>query len=371
MKTKVLIDLCLLNNLNTGLGQVSYNYGEAVSKAKADDLDITFLVPEEFVGKFGPQVSYIAVSKKYMYFPFLFPKFDIWHCISHRARYVPINFKTKVIFTIHDLVFHLRKGAHKKRTFHRTQRRINEMDCICTISNYVADDIRQHFDLRGKRIEVIYNGVKQFNVDQEKKPNFILSERPYFFTIGQITGRKNFFVLLDMMKLMPEYDLYIAGENYSEAAVQMKTKIETENITNVFLPGTIMEEEKIWMYGHSQAFFFPSLFEGFGMPVIEAMSFGKPVFSSIFTSLKEIGKNFSFYWDNFEPESMKTVVMNGISAFYAHPEKIETQKEYAASFSYGKNVNAYLNLYRKLALTKKTKISFFTLFIRYLTMIIK
>ena len=372
MKIKVLIDLCLLDNLNTGLGQVSYNYGEAVSKAQADDLDITFLVPEEFVGKFGSQVSYIAVSKKYRYFPFLFPKFDIWHCISQRARYVPINFETKVIYTIHDVAFHVFQGAHRARTIRRTKRRIHEMDCISTISNYVADDIRQHFDLEGKNVEVIYNGVSQFDVSQGKKPSFIQSERrPYFFTIGQISIRKNFGVLLDMMKLMPEYDLFIAGENISEAALQMKAKIEAENIKNVFLPGTVTEEEKIWMYDHSQAFFFPSLFEGFGMPVIEAMQFGKPVFSSTFTSLKEIGKNFSFYWDHFEPEYMKTVVLDGISAFYAQPEKIEAQKEYASSFSYEKNVAAYFNLYRKLALGKKMKISFLTLLIRYFTMIVK
>ncbi|GHT77337.1 glycosyl transferase [Bacteroidia bacterium] len=368
MKTKVLIDLCLLDNLNTGLGQVSYSFGEALSKVQADDMDFTFLVPKTFAGKFGTQVSYLAVSKKYRYFPFLLPKFDVWHCISHRARYVPVDFKTKIIFTIHDLVFHLRQGVQRKRTIRRTQQRINEMDCICTISNYVAGDIRSHFDLKGKTIEVVYNGIQQMDANQEKRPDFIQPERPYFFTIGQISERKNFGVLLDMMKLMPEYDLYIAGENFREAALQMKAKIEIEQITNVFLPGTVTEEEKNYLYNHSQAFFFPSLFEGFGMPVIEAMRLGKPVFSSTFTSLKEIGKTFSFYWENFEPKYMKTLVLNGLADFYTHPEKIEAQKQYASLFSYEKNVEAYLNIYRKVAKEKKKRNSLYTLFVRYFTM---
>lgn len=367
MKTKVLIDLSLLDNLNCGLGQVSYNYGKTLSKMQADDLDFTFLVPENFTGKFGSHISYFVISKKYRYLPFLLPKFDIWHCISQRTRYVPVSFKTQTVYTIHDLVFHLRHGSYKERTIRRTQQRIHDMNCICTISNYVADDIRQHFDLNGKDIKVIYNGIKQFDISKEKKPGFIRSERPYFFAIGQITRRKNFGVLLDMMKLIPEYDLYIAGENFNEAALQIKAKIQDKNIENVFLPGTITEEEKIWMYNHCQAFFFPSLFEGFGIPVIEAMHFGKPVFSSMFTSLKEIGKDFSFYWENFEPEYMKMVVLNGLSVFHAHPEKIEAQKQYANSFTCEENAKAYIDIYRKLA-TEKTKVSFSNLFVRYITM---
>ena len=93
---------------------------------------------------------------------------------------------------------------------------------------------------------------------------------------------------------------------------------------------------------------FPSLFEGFGLPIIEAMSFGKPVFSSTKTSLKEIGGNCAFFWDNFTPEHMQEVINKNLDTFYKNPNLAKQNIDYAMSFSYGRHIKTYWQIYLQL-----------------------
>lgn len=125
----------------------------------------------------------------------------------------------------------------------------------------------------------------------------------------------------------------------------IKNRIETEEINNVSLLGTVSEEEKVWLYANCEAFLFPSLLEGFGLPVIEAMQFGKPVFSSEETSLKEIGGNFSYFWKNFNPYDMKQLIDENLEKFYHDRGLEEREKEYANSFTYEKHFAEYEKLY--------------------------
>jgi len=151
-----------------------------------------------------------------------------------------------------------------------------------------------------------------------------------------------------MMKLFPDKELYIAGEKNSKYGDLIERRIREGNLTNVHLVGTVTNEERTWLYKHCEAFLFPSLFEGFGLPVIEAMQFGKPVFSSKETSLKEIGGEYAFFWDNFEPEEMKKVIDKHLDNFYQSSVLAEKNKSYAFSFSYQKHIERYLNIYRQL-----------------------
>ncbi len=359
-KVKILIDLKFLANINSGLGQVCVNYGRTLNSINPEDLDITVLVPSDYMGKFGDHIKYLKHSKKYKYFPFLLPACDVWHSTAQQVKYLPLNYTTKKIMSIHDLNFLYEEAEEKaQRRLKRMQFRVNQHDKITAISEFVAGDIRKHIDLKGKDITVVDNGVELLNPDLAEKPPFIQTDRPFFFTIGQISAKKNFHVLLDLMKMYPDHDLYVAGENFREYALEMQDRIKNESIANVFLPGTVSENEKIWLYQHCEAFLFPSKFEGFGLPVIEALEFGKPVFTSRSTCLEGTGKEHVYYWDNFEAEHMKTVMEKGLQLFHNDPQKIETIKKYAAGFSYERHINTYLDIYRQLATEEKKKISWF------------
>jgi len=356
MKRSVLIDLRYLEYLNNGFGQLSLNYGNYIrsNPDRIADLDITLLVPKEYIGAFGNHVRYLEYKRAYKWYPFLYPYFDIWHSITQQAKYISIGSGTVRIITVHDLNFlYERKSDKAKRKLRRQQSILDIADVITAISNFTIKELEANIELKGKPVLLNYVGEHSIVNDPESKPDFVNPDRKFFFTIGQVLEKKNFHVLIDMMKLMPEYDLYICGDNSFDYAKFIEKRIVDEEIKNVFLPGMISHSEKVWMYRNCKAFLFPSMFEGFGYPLIEAMLFGKPVFSSNYTSLPEIGNKYAFFWDNFDPEYMKKLVEPNIDSFYNNQKLIGDEIEYANSFTIERHINAYFNLYRQVPLKKR------------------
>lgn len=357
MKRKsVLIDLRYLAYTNGGFGQLSLNYGNYVKNNpdKIADLDITLFVPKDYIGEFGSHVKYLECKRIYKKHPFLLPYFDIWHSTSQQAKYIAIGSRTTRIITIHDLNFLYENSPKRaKRKLKRQQFILDTADILTAISNFTIGDLKKHIKLRGKSVILNYVGERSIAQDPEIKPNFVKTNRQFFFTIGQVVEKKNFHVLLDMMKLMPNYDLYICGDNNYEYAKYIEKRIIDEDIKNVFVTGIISPEEKVWMYRNCTAFTFPSKFEGFGYPLIEAMLFGKPVFSSSCTSLPEIGDKYAFFWNNFDPEHMKELIESNLDNYYNNKEFINEEIKYANSFTIDRHMGAYLDLYRQVEIKKR------------------
>ena len=170
--------------------------------------------------------------------------------------------------------------------------------------------------------------------------------KPFLFSIGQFHSRKNFHVLPALL-MDNEYELIIAGMNdfaYTEKVINEAKKLKVND--RLKLIGAISDEEKSWYYKNCLAFVFPSIGEGFGLPVLEAMYFGKPVFLSRFTSLPEVGGDVAYYFDNFDPACMKEIFENGMHHYEcSHPQ--EKIVERAKNFSWKKAADEYLNVYRK------------------------
>lgn len=356
MSKSVLVDLSALKELYCGLGQVALSYGryfEKNYKRATTTYSLTLLVPDKMIGIFGDDVNYLSSSRKLTRrFQFLLPKFDVWHSIHQSTRFRPRYSKTKYVLTIHDLNYLYEKKGLKRLSKHlKVQKKINRADEIICISNFAKTEVEKHTKLRGKKCQVIYNHNESLSKNQSIKPKFDI-RIPFFFSIGVIQMKKNFHVLLDLMKLFPEKHLYIAGKEekaYKNSYAEMiKNRINTENITNVTLLGGVSHEEKVWLYKNCEAFLFPSLFEGFGLPVIEAMQFGKPVFCSQETSLKEIGNQHAFFWESFEAEKMKSVIDNNLSAFNNNQMLIDKEIEYAKSFTTDKHFEQYVKLYETI-----------------------
>lgn len=351
MKKRVLIDLRFLRNLYYGFGQLCYNYGKYLEENPIEDLDITVLVPEQFVGKFGKNIKYLKLNSLYKVFPFLMPRFDVWHSVTQSPRYFSVEEGCSRVMTIHDLNFMYDNISmeKKKRKLKRLQDFIDMSDQITVISNFTKEEVARDLDLSKKNVTVNYVGLRDITKDPEEKPTFVSSDRPFFFTIGQVVPKKNFHVLVGMMALMPEYDLYISGQEVGDYGNQIRAMIEEKGLKNVFLTGPISNENKVWMYRNCRAFVFPSKFEGFGIPIVDGMRFEKPVFSSQLTSLKEIGDQYAYFWENFEPEHMRDVIKNNIDAFYANPELMKAAKDYADSYTIERHFQNYLEIYRSLS----------------------
>ena len=141
--------------------------------------------------------------------------------------------------------------------------------------------------------------------------------------------------------------MVIAGDNATGYGKKMRESITSLGIGDrVILPGPVSEAEKLYLYQNCKAFFVPSIAEGFGLPVIEAMIAGKPVFCSDQTSLTEIGDQHAFYWNSFEPEAMLDIFTSGMNQFTDHARDAAIQ--YSRQFTWERNVREYIELYRRL-----------------------
>lgn len=344
---KVLVEMEKLKNPNSGLGQFCINIGEQFQKINPEDIKVDFYVPSVQTNIFGETFNYLKHKAYHKLIPVTNTEYDVWHCLQQDSHYLPSNKKTKLLLTIHDLNFLEKyKGSKQKRKLKSLQKRIDRAAAITVISKFTEMIVRENLELNNKPLYVIPNGNSLKVIDNAEKPSFV-NFNNFIFSIGIISPKKNFQTLLPLLQNDKNLHLIIAGQKESTYAHQLMKTAEQMKVANRFhLTGVINNDVKYWLYKNCSAFVLPSLTEGFGLPVVEAMSLGKPVFLSNLTSLPEVGGEEANYWKNFEPQHIIEVFENGMRAF--NEEKSKRSIEWAKQFSWEKSAKAYLYLYRKL-----------------------
>jgi glycosyltransferase involved in cell wall biosynthesis len=301
-------------------------------------------------GFFGNEVIYEKHRSIDKFYRFNTGKFDIWHMTTTLSWYQPFDKKVNLIYTIHDLHFLIEfwNNHHSnKRTLDRIRKRAERADFIVAISQYSLDMANELLPIKNKPQKVIYNGGRVCEVADCFSPR-IKPSGPFLFSLGQMYTRKNFHVLPPLLK-NNDYQLIIAGLPQTDYGNKVLEEARKYGVSDrVSLIGPISEEEKSWYYKNCLAFLFPSIAEGFGLPVIEAMQFGKPVFLSDQTSLPEIGGTEAYYFENFDPEYMQHQFATCLKNYHdTHPQ--EKIKQRAKHFSWANCAKAYLDLYKSLA----------------------
>lgn len=351
MKKEILITLDRLKYPNCGLGRYSIDFGEAISLINDPALSFNFLLPRKGYQSLENHnhtkcIKLDIIKKNSCRYQ---KKFDLIH-VTHQLPSFKINSDIKRIITIHDLNHLITKDLKKSEQYiKRIQTNINNSDGVIFISNFTKDYCTQNLILPSDKIyTIIHNGINIPNI-LATRPHALKTTKKFLFTIGQVQPKKNFHTLIPFLsKISDEYDLVIAGElcniQYLET---IKDAIKIHKIENrVHLLGSISESEKRYLYENCEAFVFPSIAEGFGMPVIEAMRFKKPVFSSDKTSLKEIGDRFAFFWTNFDPLHMKSVFENHMQQI--DELHIEAAYRYSLKYSWESNVKQHLQIYHSV-----------------------
>lgn len=330
---------------NTGLFEYCRQLGNAIRGQLAPDEEISYYIPPRQAPHLDPDRSLPQHSAHKFWFPGV-PGADLWHSTFQHSSYFPRKRIPKVI-TIHDLNFlHEAKDAQSvKRNLKKLRRNIDRCDYLVAISKFVAADIAAHADIRGKPIEVIYNGC-----DVDFDPGFdqpaYRPSGPFCFCLGPTIPKKNFHVLPCLLR-DNNFELVIGGALQSPYLEKIMEEAKRHGVqSRVKTVGIVSHQEKFWYYRHCEAFLFPSLAEGFGIPVIEAMHFGKPVFLSTCTSLPEVGGHLAHYFDSFDPEAMNSVFEQGMRPGVS-PSRRKEIIEHASSFNWADSAKKYLNVYRK------------------------
>ncbi len=345
----ILFDCERMKYPHTGLYHFCLHLGQALMRNMNPAYEkVSFYMPAKAGKLFGNGACYISQSSLHK---FLFPsvkEFEVWHCTNQESDYKPDSNNLKEVLTIHDLNFLYEHQARPKKiekSLRKMQSQINRTDQICTISEYVKADIQKHLQLQGKPIDVIYNGCNIDSRHTTQQPKYVPG-KPYIFTLGTITPKKNFHVLPALLRnndlqliisgilLQEEYKLKIIGE-------AMKHGVQDK----IIFTGAISDNDKHWYYNHCEAFIFPSIAEGFGLPVIEAMAFGKPVFLSTATSLPEIGGNLAYYFQSFDADDMQQTFQKGLEHYQFYKPEAAIRKR-AETFSWDNAALQYIKIYK-------------------------
>ena len=346
MKHKILICLDLLKYPNRGLGRVSLDFSQEL--VKSDGFDYTYLIPSCAQADLMKNQPIIELNNLRKLSSDFMKEFSVCHII-HQLPKFSYRKARKIVLTIHDLNFMYVKNDRKQKKYrHIVQSAVDKADAICFISNFTRDDCFNHLSISPDKItKVIYNGVGELPPSSEK-PDWC-PDSDFLFSIGQFLSKKNFHVLLPLMKQLPHISLVIAGENKTAYGQELRKLVHQYRLeSQVILPGPVSETEKSFLYDRCNAFVFPSLAEGFGLPVIEAMKCGKPVFCSDKTSLREIGDRYAFFWEHFDPGYMSEVLTRGLNTFNCDSSIKTGQVRYANSFTWEKNVKDYIDIYKQL-----------------------
>lgn len=348
---KVFLESHNIKNRAGGLGTFNYELIKAIANQNLSNLTITLNTPNpsELENEFPSIFTYKKYTSLQRHKLFrIRTKYDVWHSLNQNTKIEPGTKPKKYILTIHDVNFveeHSSNMSHPKNKLFIEK--LNRADVITYISNFAKEQTHQYFNVPKVDEKIIYNGNPIItDLDCSNFVSSIPVDKPFFFSLGDFIERKNFHSIVLMMKYMPEYNLIISGNNDKEYGNFIRNLIEKEHLSNVFLTGKISDTAKQFYMKNCEAFLFPSIREGFGLPPIEAMYFGKPVFLSTKTSLPEVGGDAAFYWDNFSPEYMKNEVLSQLNYYNLNKSALELKiKERAAFFDWNKAAREYLKLY--------------------------
>lgn len=254
---------------------------------------------------------------------------------------IPLLYTGKLLVTVHD-VFHLAmsefvSGIHKKiyamLMFQAVGKRVDTIVCV---SNFTASELKKHIKIKPEKIKVIYNGIDEswFHI-QKKAP---IHDKPYLLYVGNIKPHKNLVRLLRAFQLIKDkipHDLVLVGKKDGfitgdTAVVKLAEQLEGR----VIFSGYVEDEELKQYFVQATAFVFPSLYEGFGLPPLEAMACGCPVIVSNTASLPEVCGERAIYCDPYDEKDIAEKILQLIKNKSILNKKIDVYKKDVHLFSW-------------------------------------
>ena len=344
------ISLGNIGSFQDGLGEYAVQTGQRIAQIadtwrERDGVAFDFHLREKHFGAFGSGVGYLPVTRWQRTRHVQPARYALWHSLHQLNKTLPPEGTGTRMVTVHDLNYVYHPSAFSRwRHRRRTEGLAARTDRIVAISEYVAGDVRKHLHWTGP-LDVILRGARPFaGGPQEPLPGWQADDpRPFLFHLSRMSPSKNPQAVVGLARAWPEMRFVFCGPQGDDSRA-LRASVSLPNVE--FHLG-ISDAQKAWAFAHCAGFIFPSFAEGFGLPPIEAMQFGRPVFLSRLTSLPEIGGDLAEYFDSFEPAAMRQVVERGLVRA-AVPGQSDRIKAHAAQFDSDAAVDAYLALYRRL-----------------------
>lgn len=305
---------------------------------------------------------YTRILWEHLAMPFILNRsnVDIFHNPDHVLPILPVN--AKKIITVHDLSFYKFPGTFPfmKRNYKRalTPRSVRLADKIIAVSNSTKDDLVELFGIDRNKIEVVHIGVSEEFVRIEdddalehSRKKLGLPEK-FVLYLGTIEKRKNLERLIDAFVLASRrgdfpHKLVIAGKKgwlYKD----LLKKIDDNGVKDgIIFASDIKQADLPILYNLADLFVYPSIYEGFGLPVLEAMACGTPVITSNTSSLPEVAGDAAALIDPYNIEE----IAHNISELLHDAERRKKMSgmgiERAGSFTWERCARNTMEVYKK------------------------
>ncbi len=313
--------------------------------------------PFSSYGKFLPfAYSHMLVSAS-----LLRKRLDVFHAPANVA---PLTYPKKIVLTIHDLAIYHHPDWFPSQMFSTrllVPQSIRRARQIIAVSQATKGDLRSLFNVSAKKITVIPEAADTALLDLHDKRDDVVKKyrlnRKYVLFVGTIEPRKNLLTLfkawqrLKMMRpeVVKDVDLVLAGgvgyggENILPQAKKMKLDSSVKYL------GYVSQNHKVLLMKNATVFVFPSLYEGFGLPVLEAMQLGTPVITTNSSSLPELTNSAALVIEPNDVEGLALSLKKALTDKTTMAALKRKGKIQAAKFSWEKTAGETLKVYQRVA----------------------
>lgn len=283
--------------------------------------------------------------------------------LTHSPTPLPIPAKGKNVVTVYDLFFMdfpRQADSEARKVFSRKiGSSLPRADGIVTISNFTRDQILDRFRIDPARVHTIYLGIDhEYWTESDEAGLKEISRRlqlprGFLLFVGALERRKNIPMLIEALKILHKKSwkvpLVLAGRQ-GEAFPEIRKKVEHLGLGSaVFYTGYCSEKELRGLYHLADLLIYPSLWEGFGLPLLEAMACGLPVVTSRRTAIPEIAGDAALYFDPESAEDMAAQIIRGLEQASLREDLIQRGISRAGRFSWSKTAEDTLALYKDLS----------------------
>ena len=229
--------------------------------------------------------------------------------VVHFPTFPPLFAKNRYVFTLHDLTWWFYpETASKigKYFYRRVSEKSMQKSCIVVPSYSVKDDLLRTFPIKPDRVIAVHNGLT--SLKKIEKPSSIYLPKSFILVVGTVEPRKNLNALVESFHASHAsicYELVIVGRlGWGEPPAKVRVLSH------------LSDSELAEVYEQASCFFYPSIYEGFGLPLIESLSFKLPIFCSDIPIFKEIGGNSCNFFDPLSKESITEAINSFVNGEY-------------------------------------------------------
>ena len=287
-------------------------------------------------------------------------KADILHCPDYL---IPPTLNSNIILTIHDLAF-MRYPEFNfdwfiKKYTREVQKNVRAAKMIIADSLSTKNDIIEFFKINPSKVEVIYLAADKIfkRLSENEKDKNVLKKykinKKYILSVGTIEPRKNFIALIKAFNLIKkkdasfDYKLVIVGRTGWKSEATYAEKNNSPYTEDILFTGRVPDEDLVQIYNQAELFAYPSLFEGFGLPPLEAMSCGLPVIASGTSSLKEVIGDAGILVKAGDENELGNKILSIIKNMEIKEKLKEKSLAQVKKFSWGETAQKTINLYYK------------------------